>query len=45
MAVDPQAPQSAHVRLDRHVTFLNEDSGNLELLADTATAAFDAHQP
>jgi len=44
MAVDLQASQSRRVHLDRLLSFLDEDSSNLNLLADTAIAAFDAHQ-
>ncbi|VWD13191.1 Beta-barrel assembly-enhancing protease [Burkholderia lata] len=43
MAVDLQASQSRQAHLDRLLGFLDEDSGNLNLLADTAIAAFDAH--
>ncbi|WP_175875882.1 tetratricopeptide repeat protein [Burkholderia sp. BCC0097] len=44
MAVDLQASRSIQAHLDRLLSFLDEDSRNLNLLADTATAAFDAHQ-
>ncbi|HIH2618157.1 TPA: tetratricopeptide repeat protein [Burkholderia cenocepacia] len=44
MAVDLQASQSLQARLDRLLSFLDEDSRNLSLLADTAAAAFDAGQ-
>lgn len=44
MTVDPQASQSLRAHLDRLLSFLGEDSDNLNLLADTATAAFDASQ-
>ncbi|WP_175760760.1 tetratricopeptide repeat protein [Burkholderia ambifaria] len=44
MAVDLQASQSRRAHLDRLLSFLDEDSSNLNLLSDTAIAAFDAHQ-
>ncbi|WP_081085001.1 tetratricopeptide repeat protein [Burkholderia territorii] len=44
MAVDLQVTQSLRARLDRLLTFLDEDSKNLSLLADTAAAAASAHQ-
>ncbi|MCA8067358.1 tetratricopeptide repeat protein [Burkholderia sp. AU38729] len=44
MAVDLQASQSRRAHLDRLLSFLDEDSSNINLLADTAIAAFDASQ-
>lgn len=45
MATDPQTSQSPQTRLDRLLTFINEDPTNLNLLADAAIAAFDIGQP
>ncbi|MGT0194070.1 tetratricopeptide repeat protein [Burkholderia pyrrocinia] len=44
MAADLQAPQSPQAHLGRLLSFLNEDSNNLNLLADAAIAAFEAGQ-
>lgn len=37
-------PSPSQVSLDRLLSFLNEDSNNLTLLADAAAAAFDLHE-
>ncbi|HDR9047656.1 MULTISPECIES: tetratricopeptide repeat protein [Burkholderia] len=44
MAADLQTYQSLRAHLDRLLSFLGEDSNNLNLLADTATAALEAGQ-